>query len=447
MNMHSQELTASRVLHVAIMTVLVMVIAATSFARPEVSNRDGSTWRGSEGDAVTVTFVEQRIEQTLSGKLISAKDNYIVIEADIAGELREKVIFRADVVKVENTRKADTSADAAATGPKRDAPRRRGDTSDRADLPVDDMGREVGVFVLPLEGPVGETFRHQEILEIGKHADKFGPGQTIVLLVSSNGGLVLESLEINQAIQDVRKRHRVVAWLDKAISAGCSTAMACEEIYFMSTATAGSVTTLAGGRSLGGAEAELHVEDFVKLAKKSGYSEHIARAMKLNKYACSYDKDPVTGEVTFYGDQSGEFVLSTEDQNLSFNASNALHCGFSRGTADTEEELAKLLGMAEWNEIDDHGRKLAKKWQRTATEAKRQIAKLFRDSQRPVPGGDALANIGKRVRIIEELIDWVNRAELVAMMEGVPPKERLEDELEQLRKQMGDMIRARRNRR
>jgi aspartyl-tRNA synthetase len=37
----------------------------------------------------------------------------------------------------------------------------------------------------------------------------------------------------------------------------------------------------------------------VKIAREAGYSEHIARSMKLKKYMCSYDKDEETGEIDF----------------------------------------------------------------------------------------------------------------------------------------------------
>ena len=52
------------------------------------------------------------------------------------------------------------------------------------------------MFVLPLEGGVGQEFRHDEIVELTKYIDKnYGPGQTIVLYINSNGGLVLENHE------------------------------------------------------------------------------------------------------------------------------------------------------------------------------------------------------------------------------------------------------------
>ena len=420
---------------------LVLGLAPNAVAGSvEVRLQDGSTWRGDVGDMVDVTYLDQGVEITMSGALVKAARLYLIIEGEIAGETREKTIFRADVVKMV----------AATSGPKPDRVKpRRGDRNPArdADAPMSNDGQKLGVFYLPLEGGVGETMRHHEILEIGKHADEWGPGQTIVLKIKSNGGYVVEALDIEKAIDEVKKRHRVVAWIEKAISAGCSTAMCCDEIYFMTEGTAGSVTTLAGGSSLGGEEAERHVEDFVRLAKKNHYSEHIARAMKLNKYMCSYDKDPVTGEVTFYGDLSGEFPLSAGDQNLTFNSRNAEHCGFSLGTADTEEELAKLLDMPRWHEHSTYGRKIAKDFQDLFNRAKEEvplsIAKLER-LQAGVDGSPELERLGRAITELKRLKRWIPKLGRTGCWSvGLPDTvEPIDEQIEQLQRRV-KMLRRR----
>jgi hypothetical protein len=294
-----------------------------------------------------------------------------------------------------------------------------------------------------MEGMVGVEFRHDEIEAIGKEADKYGDGQIIVLLINSNGGLVFEALQITEAIRELQKRHRVIAWIKKAISAGCSTAMSCREIYFQTEGTAGSVTTLMGGPSAPEPIQEKHAEDLVKLAVGSGYSEHIARAMKMNKYMVSYDKDPVTGEVTWYGDTSGEFVLSDDKHNLTFTSSNALHSGFSKGTADTEEELAKLLDLPKWHEVSDYGRRIAENWQHTAERAQEEIPRLISRMVYWKSGSlDSEEVLGARIQIISELVRWWDRAPNVCMMSGLPPKENLERFEADLRRDLARLRKA-----
>ena len=423
---------------------MMLIPAAFAGNNVEVRLETGATWRGEMNDRVEVTYLDQGVEVTFTGELSKVSRLYIIVDGSIAGQIRSKTIFRADIVEMNDAKAASAGSEEATRRDKTDRNKSREELLEAG--PRDTDGNSLGVFFLPLEGGVGETMRHNEILMIGEHADKFGPGQTIVLKIKSNGGLVIEALDIERAIEDVKKRHRVVAWIEKAISAGCSTAMSCDEIYFMTEGSAGSVTTLAGGQSLSGAEAERHVEDFVRLAKKNGYSEHIARAMKLNKYMCSYDKDPVTGEVTFYGDESGEFILSRADQNLSFNANNALHSGFSRGTADTMEELAELLGYPSYHEIDDYGRRIAKSWQDTFQRAQKEVPVLMqRLNYEGTGSGDPVETLGRAIKNLEKLRRWVIRLERSAMMVGLPMEtEPIDRQIEQLRKQLAALRRSRR---
>ncbi|NNM26820.1 MAG: hypothetical protein HKO59_12690 [Phycisphaerales bacterium] len=316
--------------------------------------------------------------------------------------------------------------------------------SDDDEIPLGPDGKPLGVFVLPLEGSVGTYIRREEIKKIGEHADTYGPGQIIVLLINTNGGSALESQFISDEIFKLRERHRVVAWVQKAISAGCQTAMCCQEIYFMTEGSAGAVTTWnpGSGQSIKGEDLEKSMEHLAEIAERSGYSKYIAHAMKTNSAMVSYDKDPETGEVTFYDDLSGEHVLSDDDSNLSFTSSNALDCGFSKGTADTGPELAKLLDLPKWHEIDDYGRKLAEQWQATVKRAEEDIPRLIARRGYWKTSGDAVERIGALIQIDKSLLRWIDRAPNVAAQRlGPNAREQIEREIAELRKQLADMRR------
>lgn len=423
---------------VALCLILALSAGALAGSSVEIRLKDGSKWRGQVSDVVQVTFLEQDVEVRLTGRLMKVADLYIVLEANIAGSVRQKTIFRGDIVSMATLDAESEEAEAVKDAPNRSEKTDKPAVSDDAPRSAD--GRLLGVFFVPLKGMVGMEFRHEEIEAIGKEADKYGRGQIIVLLIDSNGGLVSESEAITDTIWELKKRHRVVAWVKKAISAGCSTAMACDEIYFVTEGTAGSVTTLAGNSSVPEEQAQLGVDFLAEVARRSGYSEHIARCMKFTKYMCSYDKDPETGEVTFYGDTSGEFVLSDGQHNLTFNSSNALHCGFSKGTADTEEELAKLLDLPKWHEISTYGREIAEDWQDLAKQCQEEIPELMRERQ--LAGALApRARINKLIQIDKKLIRWIVRCPLPCMLMGLPEKEVLEREIEELRRQLARMNR------
>jgi hypothetical protein len=424
---------------VALCTLLA--VTATALAGSvEIRLKDGATWRGAVNDTVEITVLEQGVEVPLTGTLIKAANLYLIVEAKIAGEVRQKTIFRDDIVKMRTV--SGDAVEKPRTVQRR--PKRPMKTRDAAsdDVPRTADGRELGVFLLPMEGMVGESFRHDEIDKIGEIADEHGPGQIIVLLINSNGGLVLESEHITESIWDLKERHRVVAWVKKAISAGCATAMVCDEIYFQSHGTAGSVTTISGLSHIPEEQAQPGIDYLVEIARRSGYSEHIARSMKLKKYMCSYDKDEETGEITWYGDMSGEHILSSDEQNLTFNASNALKCGFSKGTADTEDDLAELLDLPRWHEISNEGRKMAKDWQDTVKRCKEEVPLLIQQRDyKNTSSGDPIVRLGTLIQINNKLIRWIDRCEWPCRLMGLPEKEYFERENEELRKQIADIRR------
>ena len=425
-----------------ILTVLtVLVLAATVVAgdRAEVRLTDGSRWRGEIDTMINVTFMELGVERDFTGRLLKVKDSYIVVQGNVAGKTGEKLIFKGDLIGM--TSITDEQVNSVDMGV---AKRRPGASSQPA---ARSSSSELGVFVLPLDGPVGETIRHTEIKMIGEHADQYGPGQIIVLVINTNGGLVLESEKIVETIRDIKKRHRVVAWIKKAISAGAMTAMCCEEIYFTTEGSCGSVTTLAGGRSAPQEMQDENTKYFAELAIENGHSPHIARAMKQNKYMCSYDKDPETGEITWFDDLSGEHILSDGSSNLTFNSSNALHSGFSNGTADKPEDLARMLHLPEWNEKSEYGRKIAADWQRTIEQASNEIPRLITRMNYVNAGDpDPMARLGGQIKIVTELIKWTERAEVYAAINFGLDKANLERHLEELRKELADWRRAQRNR-
>ena len=420
---------------IAVCLILALGAGALAGSPVEIRLKDGSKWRGEVSDTVQVTFLEQSIEVKLTGHLAKVADLYIILEANIAGDLKRKTIFRGDIVSMRTLGDEDSEAGDALKGARPPTEKTTEPVvSEKAPRSAD--GRPLGVFFLPLEGTVGEEFRHEEIEAIGEEADKYGRGQIIVLLIDSNGGLVIESEKITDTIWELKQRHRVVAWVKKAISAGCSTAMVCDEIYFMTEGTAGSVTTLVGSASASEEQARLGIEFLAEIARRAGYSEHIARSMKLTRYMCSYDKDLETGEVTWYGDLSGEFDLSDDSHNLTFTSSNALHCGFSKGTADTEEELAKLLDLPKWHEMSTYGREIAKEWQDLVKQCKEQVPRLLRERDLAGNAASARERIGKLIQIDKKLIRWIERCPWPCRLMGLPEKEVFEREIEELRRQL-----------
>ncbi len=418
------------VLMMAMLTNLASAAMERAESESEVQLVNGKTWRGSVGDHVKLTFVEQGVEQTMTAMITKINKTYIMVCGNVAGKTAEKIIVIADLRAMETVEPTDQSLVAESI-------------TNRAGSPPESNAADPqapGVFYMKLEGPVGDAIRLDEIKMLGEHVDTYGPGQIIVLHIESNGGLVYETRKISEAIRDIKGRHRVIAWVEKAISAGCWIAMCCDEIYFMTEGIAGSVTSVIGQTDASNRE---HTEALAALARENGYSEHIARAMKENRYMCSYTKDPVTGVVTFFGDLSGDVKLSDDDSNLNFNFNVALDCGFSKGTADTFDELAKVLDMPTWREKDDYGRKLMNDWLGTVERAQERIRLLIARLEYWKAAGDIVEQIGGRIQILREMIRWWDRSPNVAR-DLLSPKYQLEQEVNVLRRQLSELKRNRR---
>ncbi len=305
------------------------------------------------------------------------------------------------------------------------------------------------IFVLPLEGMVGVQLRAKEMQALREIADEQGAGQIIILKINSNGGLVLETEAIQEALLGIREKHRLVAWIEKAISGGAFTAFYAQEIYFMKTGSLGSITMISGSPPKWVEDKAQDWEDGVaRTCEIGGYSPYLGRAMVHHEDLLSYDRDPDTGKVTFYPTLEGEFVLSDANENLCLNASNALACGFSKGTADTLDDLLAEMGLQKGQyELSQKGVELFKKWKQTAESAEEEVSKVTRQYRLGGTGtGDGIVVLRKRIDAIKRLIDlWKKAPELLKYELNMPSVEQLERELLSLQEQLKQAQDARKN--
>lgn len=446
-------------------TLLAVAIAAAPAPRATAATlqeaqllnfRSGNTWRGQVGDAVRVEFSEGGVAQTLEGTLVRVEKRYVQVEGVIAGRTAVKTILIGDITSMESVGAGSSNtSDTAPAVPVRTTPTKPAPSAPPSTAATGgDAGANrsaassdwPGVFLLPLSGTLGIGLRHEEIDKIAAEADKYGPGQIIVLLIDSPGGLVIEGDKVGASLNDIKKRHRVVAWIREAISGGAFTALHCDENYYMSFGALGAITMWAGGVSAKGVELAAWLDRCSEVVQSAGRSPYVVRAMIHAPLLCSYDRDEETGKVTVYDTLQGEFDLSDEVNNLTLNASNALHCGYSQGTADTEEELAKVMQLPEWKEAADGvGRRIHEEWQRTVKQAQQEVPKLIqRLNYKGTGSGDPAVILGTRIQIVQELLRWYDRCYPVVVYEAGLPQDKapLERQLEEMRRQLGQMRRG-----
>jgi hypothetical protein len=425
--------------HIRIFAMLVLLAVWTPVVwadSHEFRFENGTGWRGEDGDAVTVVFTENGVEQRMTGTVVKVDGKtpfrLVVIKGDVAGAIATKAIFESDIITMDGRGDGDGETVDRDAEHRSDAPSSTAKESSEAASDSE----KLGVFLLPWEGQVGVMARHNEIEAIAAEADKFGPGQTIVLAINSPGGLVMEGDKIHDTLMNVKKRHRVVAWIKKAISAGAFTALHCDEIYFMKVGAMGSAVMFSGETSISDAKLDAWVKDFGDVAEEGGRNRIPAECMVTRTKMASYDKDPETGKVTWYPDMRGEFDISDDTQVLTLNAGNAMHSNYIDGIADTEEELAVHLDLPEWHEINDEGRRIHKRWKDTIEASQYEVNRIKRDLQIKPPD--------QHLMLYEKLLSWYSRVgEIVMRVEfQLPPEDEVRRMIERMRR---ELARQRRN--
>lgn len=315
-----------RMLTLLAVVCLTLVVGARAVAEDTVHLKDG-------------TAVTGEIKQELDG--------YIWIVTTVNGIEREQILKPSQIQSIERQRDtapaspdepgrpdavASSSAPAGASNamPHSGAPRAAvisfGEGGDK------DM---VGVFV------TADSFKHAYDLLEEENID------IVVILVKSGGGALLEIQKLSDEFENhYKKRFRTVAWIDSAISAAAMSSHALEEIYFMTRGNYGACTGWSGqlvavkGRGL---EEVLYMME--KISARGKHDPKIMRSMQiLEPLSASIDEN---GDVTWYQNEDGEYLVNRGDRILTFNSQTAAKYGFSSGTADNLDELAHAMGLTE----------------------------------------------------------------------------------------------------
>jgi hypothetical protein len=420
-----------------LLSVVAFALLTTAAAAQSIELRlsDGSRWRGEVGNEVKLTVQERNVQVEYTGRIVSDANLYLQIEGNFVGG-RTRIVMKADIISIETIQR-DRDRDRAET-------RRQADAKE-TDAKADASASGPGVIVLPLKGMVGLEIRVQEFRRILREADRLGRGQIIVLELNTGGGSMGETFQIGEVMEQLRERHRVIAWVrSEAFSAGCAIASMCNEIYFTRDGAAGAMTAFSPAtmQSLDEEGLEMWLREAGRWMQWGNRSPYIAHAMIVADRELSYDIDPETGRVTFHPNLSGQYVLSHKGSNLTLTAHHAVQSGFANGIANSEAELARLLDLPKWNEVSDIGRRMHQEWVDTVERAQDRVPRLIHEMQRGVPG-DAVANMSHQLRIIRELIRWWDRAPNAMSMIGIPSKSDLEAQERELQHRIAQARRQR----
>ncbi len=311
----------------------------------------------SAAGAFAIDRVTLKDGRVVEGTIVREVEGFVWIRTSVGGVMQERMFTPDEVATIARDAAAApapsepvvaTGADAPrAAAPRTGAPRAAIITlGSRDSREGSTIGIDIQAYALREMIPMLEQ-------ELGTD----GTG-IVVFRITSGGGLLLEIQRLSDVIQDeYKKRFRTVAWIDSAISAAAMTAHCIEEIYFTPQGNYGACTGWFGAlQAVSGRGLEQVLYQMERISARGGYDPLIMRSMQIQvPLSASIDAN---GEVRFYPDAtSGDILVNRDNEILTFNANSAAQVKFSRGTANTIQELQALMGYQEleWVGVQERG--------------------------------------------------------------------------------------------
>ena len=377
----------------------------------ELLLENGSVWNGVIGQTVSIEYEEKGKTIKVEGELTRATKMYIMVADEflyidkilsISSEDSSTPQVPENTTTTENTNE---------------------DTPDSVDPapPTIDLAPEgelpKGFFVLPMEGMVGHLMRPTELRELVDHIDEnYGPGQIIVLKVNSGGGIGHVWSDIRDYVFEARKRHRIIAWVESAISAAAMTVYCCDEIYYTSLGEVGSCSGYRGNPNnpLSPEEQQVMITEMEKVISSSSRSLLITGCMFMSDRLLSYSKDSQSGEITYFDTLEGDTILSNYGENMTLYADQAVEAGLADGIANSVEELAEQLNLPKLDNPEDYelsplGRELFAKWEDTFKEWEEIGPKLWdKFINGNVTENTEKKRLDQRIRAGKEILKWAD---------------------------------------
>lgn len=241
---------------------------------------------------------------------------------------------------------------------------------------------------------------------------------TVVIHVNSGGGYGLEVDRFHELFDTVYKRKfRLVAWVESAISAAAMSPWVISEFYMKPEGNIGACTGWSGNLvAVKGVELERYLIKMAEASRMAGRDPKIMRSMQILE-PLSYTIDD-QGQVTWFQDTtSGKVLLNPAGQILTLNALDAVKCKFATGIAGTKDELAKAMGLSEYEFVGQDAAKYIDEYMVKAHRIDKEIGELavkyrlaLATAQQLAPTrGDPRfgAELGKARQALNELRKWV----------------------------------------
>lgn len=308
--------------------------------------------------------------RVLEGKIERNEGGVIVLVMTVDGKQVKEYLNSDDVIKivVSDPKPADPVPAAA---PKDDAKAKPADkASDKpaekekstADKPKDKKepktltGRATRIAILNFgaprswQGAIGDTVGIEISSEAWRRAipllekDKV---DVVVVRINSGGGMLSEMEPFQNTFErGYKPRFRTVMWIESSISCAAMSPWPIEEIYMMPEGNIGACTGWSGNLvAMKGFQLEVVLARMEETSRMAKRDPKIMRSMQIQEpLSANIDED---GNVTWFQDLSGKYVVNRPNEILTFNAKDAVKFKFAKGIAATKEELATVMGYSE----------------------------------------------------------------------------------------------------
>lgn len=230
----------------------------------------------------------------------------------------------------------------------------------------------------------------------------------------------------------------VVFWVKNAMGGAAFLPLVSSNIYFHSDGRMGGIGNLAemfqgtGDEVVGDKQRSLREGAARGLAIHGGHDTRIVEAMTKIPYELwlRFERgrpvlidDPDEVQPTDIlltddgqddrADTEAELVRGEGNDALTLRADIAYQMGFSKGTADTLDDLLFQLGIDQNAVVlDEEGDQIAAQWRRAVDNAERQLQALWQDYGTVQAGGDYQGRTrarGQQTRILEQMERLLNR--------------------------------------
>jgi len=317
---------------------------------------------------------------------VDGKDVFEYLSAD---DVKTVTIEDATPVKTPEAPKADAPKDA----PKIDAPKADSPDAKKADNKKKGVadrqltGRPTRIAFLNFGSPARNQGAEGDMVGVNISAKAFAEVipilekqqvDIVVIRINSGGGYTLEMGRFADLFEQVyKKKFRTVAWVESAISAAAMSPWTIEEFYMMTSGNIGGCTEWSGNlNATKGINLEVRLQQMEGYSKLAGRDPKIMRSMQIQEpLSCNIEEN---GTVTWFQDTTGQILVNRGNEILTLNSEMAVKTKFAKGIADTKDELAKAMGLSEYEFVALDATKFIDRFAEDAT----RFEETFRETVR-----------------------------------------------------------------